>query len=199
LPADFAAQLNNLGPDDTLDKALESYRAVKMTQVNGSELRLILMGQCRLPVVIKKIYSAVVSRAAPLNGGIVFWPPQRNLEVDSMAIDLDQPNGAEAREYDSLSGVMGAPYFADKIIDIKEGETHPVEVFGLTKKYMVSWQLGVEAVIGGTTAQITVGMTSGGPIRSTAAAHRYDSVVFLNNGTTRYENGTNQNVVGSIR
>jgi hypothetical protein len=198
LPDNLADQLNAMGPDDTEDKLLGPFEPVKMTQHSGTHLRLILVGQCPTPVIVKKIYSVVRSRTAPLSGGVVFLPPQGDIDVKTMAIDLDAPNGTEAMEYDAQQGIRGAPYFQNRVIDLKPGEAYPIDVFGLSKRYYVEWSIGIDALVKGRTVTATAMLPSDRPIRSTAAATAYQSAFVLSTVSFQWERTTSSTIAAAI-
>ncbi|WP_162907435.1 hypothetical protein [Allorhizocola rhizosphaerae] len=186
LPDSLLEQLNAPGGNVDIDQLLAPYDLI----VEGADgrHRLILIGQCKRPVVVTAIRSKIVSQSAPLTGGYLFLPTQGDVDVKSAALNLDPPGGAEALEYDANAGQVKGPFFDRKIASVADGETYPVDLYGQTKRYTVEWKVVIDTVIGDKEISIEADLPRGKPLRSTAIVEQYESSFIFNHEPFAWEN-----------
>lgn len=178
LPENFASTLNR--SDAAPHELLKPYDPIKMTTMRGSLHRLILTGQCQRPVIIRGIHSIIVSRTAPISGSVVYMPPQGDIDTQAAVLNLDAPAGEQLLAYDAQTGDKGGQFFSQKITELKDGETYPIDIFGQTERNTVEWRIGIKLLVGSDEVSLELSMADGKALRTTAKATSYKSAFVVN-------------------
>jgi hypothetical protein len=186
LPPSVLDQLNRVGGSDP-SSVLAQYQPVESEFGAGTLLKLVTTGCGPMPVVITNMYAAVSRRASPLSGSVVFWPPQGNLDLTTLAFDLDSSGRPAALDYDASFKKRGGSHFTEHAIQVAAGENVPFEIMGLTTRSYIEWSIVIAALVDGHPWEFTVALADGSRIKTTANAPTYQSAYMLNNVTARYE------------
>jgi hypothetical protein len=193
-------------PPSTLDElrkepdpavVLAKYSPVQSQYRAGTLLKLVVTGCGPKPVVITEMRASIVKRNKPLDGGVVFRPPEGDLNVESIGFDLDAKE-TTALTYDARPGKLGGSFFAGKAVQVAPGESVPFSVMGLTKKSYLEWTLAFETLVDGKAWKFTVALAGGKPIQSNAVAASYRSA-FQDSVLTGYSAVDGTKIAGTLR
>lgn len=164
-----------------IEQFMEEHNAVRMeTLFNGdgrpirqhTPVRLVLTGNRSSPVLIQGIRARITNRMSPLDGTLVWWPPEGEGEVVTVGLDLDsdQPMARNIRD----GGLdLGEPYFNSKNVSLAQGERFEFIVKAFTDTCYCEWELVVDAVADEGQVELAIRDSGGNPFRTTALSESY--------------------------
>ncbi|MEU4218075.1 hypothetical protein [Actinoplanes sp. NPDC026623] len=182
-----SATVEKLRADTAPSAVLAGYEPVASEFQAGTLLKLVLTGCGPATVVVKDIHASILKKADPLSGSVVWQPPQGDLDVTSMAFDLDSSARPAAFEYDVMLNKRRGDYFLRHATQVSAGETVPFAVMGLSARSYVEWSIVISTLVSGHPWEFAVLLPGGRPIRTTAVAATYQSAYLLDNVGVRYE------------
>lgn len=170
------------GNREEFHKILEQHEGVRVESyfdefgptVQYSPVELVVTGNHDSAVVIREVKAEVLEREAPLAGTLFYGPPEGLENVIDLGLDLDASESVANRVNEDIieSGEQAEPFFAEKFVTLKRGESTRFRIVAYTRECYCEWEIVIDAVVDGANESFTVRDESG-PFRTTAFAPTY--------------------------
>jgi hypothetical protein len=139
-----------------------------------------LIGNRREPVRVLDIRARILDRSAPLDGAVVWFPPQGEGDVREVLVDLDDPEGVLLLPPEPGSDAPPKPFFDVKYLTLQRNEEVVLGLTALATRHHYRWELELTVAYGDVPGE-TVRVRSDG----TPDGHPFEATGWSEQGTYR--------------
>ncbi|MFD1044335.1 hypothetical protein ACFQ1S_01360 [Kibdelosporangium lantanae] len=143
--------------DDTIKRDIRTTAGA--ASLKHQLIRLHLEGPLGQEVAVTDIRPVIHTKQAPLNGSLVWAPPQGEENSSEVLLNLDDPFAVvrtSVYEESRRQRVPTAPFFPAHTIKLSDGETHEVVVTANATGYSYEYELAVVYQSGTEIKQVLV-------------------------------------------
>jgi len=149
------------GAADSVSEFNEWMRDRGGVDVDASFMKLIVTGQRRSGVAITDMRAKIENCGSPLNGALLYGPPEGERENTQIGFDLDE-NVPVARQVDPDKsfgdrGYLGREYFKVHTDPLDLGEDQVFSIVAMTRSRYCAWYIDMGVFVDGHIQHITIG------------------------------------------
>jgi hypothetical protein len=173
--------------------------AMERVAAHGQGVRLALVTDDRLSftrvrIVLRTTQSDTVTVSnlsvrqlrcgPPIQGTLIAAPPQGEVPVSGIRVDLDHPDAPALLDSGTESTDPPSPYFRNRFITVGKSDPQVIELRAFTSERSCAWELEADASAGDRVVRQPIRLSNGEPFQTTAWAPAYsDAFTWPGDGT----------------